>query len=298
MGMVYEILRTSFNDGPGLRTTVFLKGCPLRCVWCHNPESYIKTPSLFFFSEKCGFCGACADACAYRVHGLTEDSHKINPGCVLCGACPPVCLNKALEIKGSEMSAVEILEIAARDKKYYNATGGGITLSGGEPLMQADFTEEVLQLCRSNAINTCLETSGFADQAVIRRIAPLCDTVLFDIKGLDDKKHLQYTGVSNQKILENLTLFDQLGTALILRCPLVPGLNDSEDDIKQICDLSNGLVNVLKVEIMPYHNFGVHKLDRFLNSFEQVSLPNATDDDKAAWRSVLESCLNKPFIIN
>lgn len=246
MGTVFDIQRFSIHDGPGIRTTVFFKGCPLRCLWCHNPESQNTRPELMFFADKCVSCGECAKVCG---NTFTEK-------CTGCGKCVSVCRHGAREKSGYAISADEVVSKVLRDKAFYKTSGGGVTLSGGEPLMQSDFALEILLKCRENGIGTAIETCGFAKTETLGKLLPYLDHVYFDIKGIDPAKHKENTGVSNEIILENARFLMARDTDVTFRMPLIPGYNDSER--KAVEEFVGGH----KFEIMPYHDYGVAKYGR------------------------------------
>ncbi len=238
-GTIFNIQRFCTNDGPGIRTTVFFKGCPLSCLWCHNPESRRRQKEILFYSDKCSGCGRC--------RGITAENTDF------------LCYNEAKRICGKESSVEEILTEVLKDKLFYDNSGGGLTLSGGEPLAQPDFAAALLQAAREAGLHTAMETCGFATTAVIERIAPLVDLFLFDYKETDPALHKQFTGVDNAPILQNLSLLDRMGKDIILRCPIIPAHNDRPDHYAGICALANGLSHVKGIDIEPYHPLGEGK---------------------------------------
>lgn len=259
-GHVLDVLRGSLHDGPGIRTTVFLKGCPLRCMWCHNPESQSKAVVLSFNAGRCTFCGACQRVCPQGVHLVKAGVHKIDrAACERCGACIQACSTGALELKGRVVSVDEVMREVVADRAYYEATGGGMTLSGGEPMAQYDFARALLQEAKRHGVHTALETSGFAPAWQYEAIADLVDLFLWDCKGVDDELHREHTGVSNQTILSNFELLYGLKGSIILRCPLVAGVNDSDEAIRGIVELERQYPNLLGIEVMAYHRMGNEK---------------------------------------
>ena len=277
-GIVFDIARFSLNDGPGIRTVVFLKGCPLRCVWCHNPESRKAAPELLFSPEKCIGCGECVRVCPGRAHDGADGVHRLRRNlCIGCGKCADVCFSGALELAGKSRTAADILEEAARDSAYYGSVGG-LTLSGGEPLFQPDFTEALLEGAKERHWTTALETCGMAAQEIVERMLPLTDHWLFDIKAADDEKHRRFTGRSNGPILANLKRLDRAGATIELRCPLIPGLNDSDADLRAIRDLADSLTRRPAIHIEPFHPFGRGKLARLgLPAEEDARIPDETE---------------------
>lgn len=281
--MVFAIERASMHDGPGLRTTVFLKGCPLHCLWCHNPESHCPSPVLYFLNDKCVLCGKCTTVCSNNCHSLTRDKHYIErDACVTCGACVSACPSSALEIKGVTMSVDEVLEEVEKDKEYYIASGGGMTLSGGEPMMQFEFSAELLAKAKKLGIHTCIETSGFAPTENFLKIRKHVDLFLFDYKESDPVHHKKYTGVDNQLILENLFQLDSLGAKIILRCPIIPDINDREDHFREIANIANKLKNIVEINVMVYHPMGQSKSTKIGEkySLKDIGFPETETTNK------------------
>jgi len=289
-GIIFDIQRASYHDGPGIRTTVFLKGCPLRCVWCHNPESYRRKPVLLFSQEKCQMCGACKMACNYDVHSFSEGTHQIDRSqCVLCGDCVEACVYDALEIKGKEMTVDQVFAEIIKDRVFYETSGGGMTLSGGEPLAQPGFSLALLRKCKAEGIQTCVETSGFAAEALFLEFLPEIDVLLFDYKATDPAAHRALTGQTNEQILRNLDLAVQAGKEIYLRCPMVPGVNDTAVHLAGIAALSARYPSIAGIELMSYHNMGAAKNERIGEVALMAELPNATEAQISAWRSQLRA---------
>lgn len=261
-GTIFNIQRFSTSDGPGIRTVVFLKGCPLRCAWCHNPESHSAKAEIFYKQDACIRCGACAAVFQKGCHEIAEGLHLYHrENCSGCGQCAEVCCANALELCGEEKTAEEILEILLRDKPFYEESGGGVTLSGGEPLMQYDFTLALLKLAKGQGLRTAVETSGFST----RDLAELCQYVdlwLYDVKLFSEEEHRRYTGVSNRTILENLRFLDRMGARIILRCPIIPGINLTDGHFDRLATLANSLTGVTAVHLEPYHPLGQAKAAR------------------------------------
>ncbi len=258
-GKIFNIQRFSTSDGPGIRTTVFFKGCPLSCVWCHNPESHTVQNELFFDARKCISCGICGKLCQNNCHLFDADCHVFSrENCKSCGECAFSCPSKALELCGEEKTVEEIMKTVLRDLPFYEQSGGGLTLSGGEPLMQYDFAAELLKAAKEKGISTAVETSGYCKKS-LAEIAQYTDLWLYDIKLSDDEKHKKYTGVSNKKILENLRLLDESGANIILRCPIIPDINLEKEHFEKISELANSLKNVSAIHLEPYHPLGISK---------------------------------------
>jgi len=259
-GIIFDIQRFALHDGPGIRTTVFIKGCPLLCKWCCNPESQEMKEQLAYDSKKCNNSLDCVSVCKPEAHSSLFGYHRFNrSSCTSCGECANVCNNDALKFYGYRKTSDEIIKEVLKDKDYFRNSEGGLTLSGGDPLHQVLFSTEILKKAKAENIHTCIETSGFAERIKMEEIAAYTDLFLYDYKMTDDKQHLKYIGVSNQKIIENLALLAILKKEVILRCILVPGVNDNEQHFRAIANLSNKYANISKVELMLYHDYGSHK---------------------------------------
>ncbi len=262
-GLIFDIQKFSVNDGPGIRSTVFFKGCPLRCIWCHNPESKKAVPEIFYNAKKCTLCRKCAEVCPVSAHVFENNTHTfLRDKCQGCSECVKVCHAKALEAVGKSVTAQEVIKELITDKPFYETSGGGVTLSGGEPMYQFEFAEELLTLCRAEGLHTAMETCGMAPSESFRKIAPLVDLFLFDYKLTDPEEHKKYTGASNELILKNLELLDEMGSQIILRCPIIPGINDTEEHFSAIAKLANSLKNILEINVEPYHSLGSHKAEK------------------------------------
>jgi len=259
-GIVFDIQRASLHDGPGIRTTIFMKGCPLECVWCHNPEAHRLKPQLFFYQERCTTCGDCVIACKYGVHQVTNRIHFIDyEKCVGAGDCVKACNQQALKIVGSEMTVAQVMQEVLADRPFYERSGGGLTLSGGEPLMQFSFALDLLKEAKSNGIQTCVETCGFSAQERFEEILPYIDLFLFDYKMTGRDEHRLYTGVSNELILSNLNYLYQRQKPIILRCPIIPHINDTQIHFQAIAELGATYPDLAGIEILPFHEMGNHK---------------------------------------
>lgn len=275
-GLVFDIQRYSIHDGPGIRTVVFLKGCPLRCLWCSNPESQKGTIELEFRSRLCEHCGLCIPACpenAIHPDLFAAPEEKINfLRCNLCGECKRACPTGALHLIGQEYTAAEILQQVLKDDVFYRRSGGGMTLSGGEPFYQPDFSLELLHLCYERGIHTAVETTGHVDWSVLAQALSITDLFLFDIKHLDAQLHTQYTGVSNTVILANLSRLVESGANIILRVPLIPKFNLDKEHLRAVGELASHL-EIKEIHLMPFHQFGRDKYTRLCR-------PNLMGDTK------------------
>lgn len=264
-GRVFDIQRFSIHDGPGIRTTVFLKGCPLRCLWCHNPEGIRPEPLLSFAADKCIACGNCVDACTNQAHVINEQKVHIfhREKCAACGDCAEVCPSRALELVGREFTCEEVLEQVLRDRLFYESSGGGMTLSGGEPLLQIDLAEALLSEAKNAGIHTAVETTGHMTFDRLARVIPHTDLFLYDLKETNDSMHRRFTGVPPKSILENLKKLHDTGASILVRLVIVPGLNDRHDHFEEVARIVKPLTGLLGVEVMPYHGLGISKRERF-----------------------------------
>jgi len=270
-GRIFDIQRFSIHDGPGIRTTVFLKGCPLRCVWCHNPEGMNASQVISFSPEKCIACGECVRICEHHAHAFDAAGangsgmrHVYDRGrCEACGRCTEHCDTRALEAVGRNLTVAEVMKEVRQDKAFYATSGGGLSISGGEPLAQIDFTIALLTAAGEEGIHRCVETCGFASWARLAPLVPLVDLFLFDFKEIDPQRHAEFTGQSNEIVLKNLRALHNAGARIQIQCPIVPGFNDREDHIDGIAALALSMPNLAGVQLLPYHPLGKSKLERF-----------------------------------
>lgn len=261
-GVVTDIQRFSVHDGPGIRTSVFLKGCNMKCGWCHNPETINARPELEVYPDKCIGCGACLEICPVGAHRAVHD-HKVfhRELCEACGACAQKCYAEALVLAGKEMSAEEAVKELMEDLDFYKSTNGGITITGGEPLFQRDFTHEILQLCKERNIHTAIESNMAWPYQIIESILPVTDLIMMDIKIMDNAMHQKWTGVSNKLVLENAKKLSQNAIPVIIRTPVVPGINDTIEEIGTIAAFISDFPNLLYYELLPYHPLGSSKYE-------------------------------------
>jgi len=262
-GMVFDIRRFSIHDGPGIRTTVFLKGCPLSCWWCHNPESQQPEQEVMFHSNRCLRCGACQAACPNDAISLQEEMFLTDPAlCQRCGACVTACPAQARELVGQSMTVSDVMAQIERDGPFFDESGGGVTVSGGEPLMQPRFLQALLIACKQLDLHTVLDTCGHASWKAIEEVRPFVDLFLYDIKLIDNQQHIRYTGVPNTQILSNLQKLAESGAQIILRAPLIPGINDGGEQLNQVAALARSLPGVQHLDLLAYHYAGAGKYDR------------------------------------
>ena len=290
-GFVARIQRFSTTNGPGLRSTVFMKGCPLACQWCHNPEMRRAQPELLYFSKQCAFCGACARACPNGVHIVRAGGHELRrEKCALCGACAKACPCLAIEVQGERLNAHQVMDRLLRDKPFYEASGGGITLSGGEPLAQYDFTCEILRLAKKAGLHTCLDTSGWGGRA--EKLADCTDLFLWDVKETDAARHVRATGVEMAPLMDSLRNVDATGAKIALRCPIIPGLNDRDAHFRGIGALASSLRGVVSIDLIPYHRLGLVKAEALGGS--QAEYGALTTESKRHARMILTRFVNLP----
>lgn len=258
--LISDIKRFAVHDGDGIRTTVFFKGCSLKCVWCHNPESISLKPQLAYYGHKCTNCGSCTEICEKNAHVFNNEMHSFkNDLCIACGKCIDVCLGDALKLYGKEYTVQELLPILTEDRDFYENSGGGVTLSGGECLLYADFCAELLKKLKLENINTAVDTCGFVSHDTLNKVIPYTDVFLYDIKAFDENVHIKCTGKSNKTILQNLKYLDECGKKIEIRIPYVPEYNSAE--MHKILDFLKSFNNITRVRILPYHNYAVSKYE-------------------------------------
>ena len=259
-GIIFDIQRFSVKDGPGIRTTVFLKGCPLRCLWCFNPEGQSSSPEIMFYEDKCKKCFTCIDVCSKDAIKYKNNLVKIDRvKCDICGKCEEVCCFGAIEIVGKYFSVEEIISEIMRDKKFYDNSNGGVTLSGGEVTLQTEFSLEVLKRCRAKGVHIAIETCGYSSWSNFNKMLPYVDLVLYDLKHIDRAKHKEYTGVQPDLIYSNLKKIDKRNKPVWIRIPIVPEYTDDEKNLAGIAEFISKLQSVKRVELLPYQLLGVSK---------------------------------------
>jgi pyruvate formate lyase activating enzyme len=262
-GTIFDIKKFSLHDGPGIRTTVFFKGCDMRCRWCHNPESHRPEPELIFRPDRCIGCRSCLTVCTQRAISLNGDviTHQ-KEKCIQCGCCAEVCDAQAREMIGRESTVEEVMAEIEKDLPFYAESGGGVTFSGGEPLLQKDFLASLLHSCRARGIHTAVDTCGSVDWRDIDSIRNQTDLFLYDLKLVDDVLHRKHTGVSNKNILRNLQKLSDQGQDVIIRVPIVPGITDTGENIRHIGELTMRLSHLRRLDILPYFHIAAEKYRR------------------------------------
>jgi len=277
--MISDIQKFSLHDGPGIRTTVFFKGCNMHCVWCHNPETFSMKQDLVFYAGKCIGCGACYAAC--KSGALIRESNRIfnKDLCIRCGSCAEECAPGALKIAGQKMSVEAVMDIIREDMDYYRASGGGVTLSGGEVLLQADFALELLKTCKAEGISTAIESNLSGSFDNIQKLLPYLDRIYCDIKIMDDGEHIRYTGVSNKKTLENISRLRQDAIPLVIRTPLIPGITDSPENITAIARWIHSNTDAEYYELLNYNPLAEAKAEELGIQYTLENLKRKTKQE-------------------
>jgi len=289
IGVVFDIQRFAHHNGPGIRTAVFLKGCPLHCPWCHNPEAQRRDRELAYLENRCISCGVCSRVCPNQaVKFIKSEMHIIlRDRCVICGNCVDACVSRALVLTGSEMTVEEVMVEVRKDSIHYQRSGGGLTVSGGEPTQQLDFLVALLQSAKAEGIHTCVETSGYAPREAFERILPLTDLFLYDYKATGPA-YQDLVGVDEAVILENLEFLYRRGAKLNLRFPLVPGVNDTPDHMDALARLERVYPDLVGLQIMPYHNTYTSKFERYGYNNPLPGQRAASSNDCEGWLAALE----------
>lgn len=288
---VFNIQKFCTDDGPGIRTSVFLKGCHLHCAWCHNPEGLSLDPLLQYSDVDCARCRRCEAVCPNGVHSVSGSTHTIDRSlCTRCGACVEQCPYGALSFCGKVMTAEEVFQIALADRFFYEPEGG-ITVTGGEPLLQPDFVLSLGTLAKEQGIHFCVETSGALPFSVLEKVLPVVDLFLLDIKETDDSSHIHHTGMSNRLTLDNLRKLDALGKSVLLRCPIIPGVNDRRSHFEELARLYTSLTCAVGIQLMPYHPMGQGKQTRF--GVSSMDFPVPSPADVKQWNQMLQSCISQ-----
>ncbi len=289
-GVVFNVQRYSIDDGPGVRTTVFMKGCPLTCLWCSNPESQCMAPEVTYRYTSCKACGTCVEVCPEKIITLADDGIHIDRSqCTLCGECVKNCVPEALQISGKSMTVDEVWKTVKRDADYYEASGGGVTASGGEILAQPDFVAELFRRSKEAGFHTNADTSGFGDPAALDKILEYADLVYYDLKHMDPVKHQEYTGQSNELILSNLRRVAEKGVPVVIRVPLIPGYNDSEENLHAMAQAVKEIVPAAMVNILPYHRYGANKYRMIDMTYQLDDVPEVTEAQLDKARAIFES---------
>jgi pyruvate formate lyase activating enzyme len=291
-GTIFNIQRYSIHDGPGIRTTVFFKGCPLQCLWCQNPESQTFQQELFYNKERCTGCGRCLTACPEKAIEIFEGRSRTHRTlCKACGACAEVCPEEARVLMGKRVSAEEVFEEVKKDAIFYERSGGGVTLSGGEPLAQPEFSIRILSQCKSSGIHTAIETCGHAPWETVERVLKVVDLVLFDLKHMDPMEHRKITGVSNALVLENLKrIYHESHVALAIRIPVIPGFNDTPENMEAtVSFILKDLDASVPVHLLPYHRLGDSKREQMECTEPSLGIVPPSDEQVEKLKGFFES---------
>ncbi|MBU9742946.1 glycyl-radical enzyme activating protein [Lachnospiraceae bacterium ASD3451] len=288
-GIVFDLEKFAVVDGPGVRTAIFLKGCPLQCIWCHNPESQEPKPQSLYSPNLCIRCGACIRACgrdalSMGTEGIVKDSGRCRHELLCAEACPAGAMKRS----GKTMTAEAVYREAAKNKNFYRNSNGGVTASGGEPLMQWKFVKEIFRLCRTDGIQTALDTCGFAKTSHLREVLAYTDLVMYDLKAMDSSLHKKFTGVPNEKILENLKVVAESGVPYLIRIPLIPHYNATLANITATGEFLRGLRKPVHIELLPYHNMAKAKYDWIKGFYELNDLECLTDEEISQFGTLLE----------
>lgn len=288
MGIVFDIQKFALDDGPGIRTVLFLKGCTLRCAWCCNPESHRRYPELGFHVTRCNNCGDCLAVCPEKALSPGEKAILVDfEKCTACGKCTQVCPKNALRMFGRTVTAEEMIAEVIKDEAFFKNSGGGLTLSGGEALVQLDFATSLLKLAKEKGLHTCIETAGNVPQSSFAQVLPFVDRFLFDYKQTNPELHKKWTGATNELLLSNFDFLYQSGAEIVMRCPIIPTANETDEHFRGIVAMSQKYPNLKGVEVMPYHEYGVDKYLQIGRKPFRVEAGTATKQQKLAWRKKL-----------
>lgn len=289
VGMIFNIQRFSIHDGPGIRTTVFLKGCSLRCFWCHNPESINPSPELQVFVHKCIRCGRCAEVCPVKAHSI-ECGRKVFKRnlCIQCGKCAEICYAGALEMAGEKISVKEVVDEVEKDRAFYENSGGGVTFSGGEPLVQKEFLKELLAESKRRGLHTAVETAGNVPWEAFEEITPFTDLFLYDVKVMDSKKHKAATGSANKRCIGNLKKLAEKGANIHIRIPVISRVNDTQEDMHEIVEFVKTTGRSIPMELLPFHRMGEGKYASLDLEYKAKEYEAPTDEKLQKLKQVFE----------
>jgi pyruvate formate lyase activating enzyme len=289
-GTVLRLERFAIHDGPGIRTTVFLKGCPLRCAWCHSPESQDPDPEFMPLPDRCIRCGACTGACPQHAVRPAADAATVTPaGCTMCGNCAGACPSGARELVGYRTSVDALVALLVRDRVFYDESGGGVTFSGGEPLLQPEFLIEAVDACRDSGLHVAVDTCGLGDTAALLDVARAANLFLFDLKIMDEDRHRAFTGASNARILYNLERLAAVHRQVVVRFPLIPGVNDDDDNVRAMGAFLASL-KLTRIDVLPYHRAGLAKYHRLRRPYPLPDTQPPAADVRMHASRLLEEC--------
>jgi pyruvate formate lyase activating enzyme len=288
--LVLAISRMTIHNGPGLRTVIYLKGCPLHCLWCSTPESQKTGPEIAVYPSKCIHCDQCVPACPLNAISVTDDTVSIDRSlCNNCGKCVEVCYSEAIKLLGQSMTIKELLDEVKKDAAFYKHSGGGVVISGGEPFLNPDFTMKLLRALKEEGINVGIDTCGYVPWKNIEEMLPYIDFFLWDIKHMDPEKHREFTGVSNELILSNIRSVSEKNIPIYIRVPVIPGYNDSEENIRAICEFAQGLSSVVEIHLIPLHHLGKSRYDSLDRVYPINDIPLIPDNVLQDLKQLVES---------
>ncbi|MBN7575199.1 MULTISPECIES: glycerol dehydratase activator DhaB2 [Clostridium] len=287
-GVIFNIQKFSLHDGPGIRTIVFFKGCNMSCLWCSNPESQEVAPQIMFNKNLCAKCGRCQSVCETSAIDMNSVYRIDKSKCIKCKRCVESCLNGALVLEGKKYSVEEIIKELKKDSVQYRRSNGGITLSGGEVLLQPDFAVELLKECKAYGWHTAIETAMYVNSEAVKKVMPYIDLAMIDIKSMNDEVHKRFTGVSNNIILKNIKLSDQLTKEIIIRIPVIEGFNADLQSIGEIAQFSKSLTNFKRIDLLPYHNYGENKYEAIGRDYLLGELKSPSEDKMERLKALVE----------
>ncbi|MBE6087512.1 MULTISPECIES: glycerol dehydratase activator DhaB2 [Clostridium] len=287
-GVIFNIQKFSLHDGPGIRTIVFFKGCNMSCLWCSNPESQEVAPQIMFNKNLCTKCGRCQSVCETSAIDMNSVYRIDKSKCIKCKRCVESCLNGALVLEGKKYSVEEIIKELKKDSVQYRRSNGGITLSGGEVLLQPDFAVELLKECKAYGWHTAIETAMYVNSEAVKKVMPYIDLAMIDIKSMNDEVHKRFTGVSNNIILKNIKLSDQLTKEIIIRIPVIEGFNADLQSIGEIAQFSKSLTNLKRIDLLPYHNYGENKYEAIGRDYLLGELKSPSEDKMERLKALVE----------
>jgi pyruvate formate lyase activating enzyme len=289
--LVLSVTRMTVHNGPGIRTVILVKGCPLHCIWCSTPESQKAVPEMAVYPGKCIHCDCCVPVCPSGAIRLTDDSLSLDRSlCDGCGNCAGVCHTEALKLLGQEMTVRELVDEAKRDSVVYKHSGGGVTVSGGEPLLDTDFILALLRELKEAEINVGIDTCGYVPWENIEPVLSYTDFLLWDLKIMDEEKHREYTGVSNRLILDNMRSVSERGTPIYIRIPVIPGYNDSEENLRAVCEFARGLPSLVEIDLLPLHHLGKARYASLDREYPIDGIPLIPDEVLRETKLLVESC--------